>query len=137
MTDRTTIIGAAPVVRAVDCPEWGGRVHVRVMSGRQRDRFDEIVSSKSMLVGLRALVAAFTLCDEKGALLFEESDIPELEGADANALTRVLMEAMKLNRLRDEDFEELQGNSPGGPSAAPGSDLQNGSARLSESSRTA
>jgi len=109
----------------VDVPEWGGRVFVRVMTGTQRDALEEAMASRPDgqrdLKGLRARLAAYTVCDQAGELLFGEQDIPALSEKSSVVLDRIFATAQRVNRMRASDIEELLGNSRGGPSAASGS----------------
>ncbi len=97
----------------VDVPEWGGHVYVRVMTGAERDRW-EMTATKLVQqadgVNIRALFCSVVMCDENGNRLFNDSQASELGGKSAIALTRVFDKARKLNRVTDEDLEELEKN---------------------------
>ncbi len=98
----------------VDVPEWGGEVCVRAMTGKQRDAFESAVSARRdkdgnmNAAGLRALLCSLAICDEKGALLFGEKDIPALESKSAAALQRVFDAASTLNGLGVQAVEEAR-----------------------------
>ncbi len=97
----------------VDVQEWGGQVIIGVMSGFARDRFEASIIGKNggtNAGNIRAKLAASTLQDEEGNLLFTEKDITALGKKSAAALDRIFEAAQKLNRIGDEDVEELAKN---------------------------
>lgn len=110
MLSRDQILSADDRKRQeVGVPEWGGSVHVRVMSASERDKFEAaFLADKSKDV--RARIAAYVICDEAGAPLFSEADIPALGAKSAAALDRVFSVAMRINKLSDRDIEELAKN---------------------------
>ena len=111
----------------VSVPEWGGHVYVRSMTGTARDAWEASqiggtdAKPKVRLDNARANLAARTLCDESGDLLFAVMDIAALGNKSAAALDRVYAAAQRLSRITAADVEELVGNSDGAPSAACGS----------------
>lgn len=110
MLDREAILRKRPVeTRAVDVPEWGGEVYVRVLSGRERDAF-ETAAAKNQ-VNLRARLACMCLCDDKGERLFQDNEFPKLGDLDGRGLDRVFDAACELNRLRASDIEAEEKNS--------------------------
>jgi hypothetical protein len=101
----------------------GEYVCVRQMTGRERDRFEQslmkeergkrgaITYSRS-LEDFRAKLAVNTLCDEEGNLLLESSDYEILsQNMSAAKLERIINKAQELNRITEEDREELVKNS--------------------------
>lgn len=97
----------------VEVPEWGGEVIVAVMSGFARDRFESSVVGKTggmNTQNIRAKLAAATIVDEKGELLFDEKDVVKLGKKSSAALDRVFEASQKLNRISDDDVEELSKN---------------------------
>ncbi len=103
--DKNTVI--------VDVPEWGGEVIVATMSGFARDRFEASVVGKNggvNTINIRAKLAANTLVDEKGELLFTEDDIAKLGNKSAAALERVFAASQKLNLISSKDVEDLAKN---------------------------
>ena len=107
---------------AVDVPEWGGVVHIRVMTGMERDAF-EGQFTKNRYTNLRAYLAVCCCCDATGEDLFKPEDVAELGKKSGVALERIFNECAKLNKLTAADISELQGKSrasrssasPGGP----------------------
>lgn len=109
-TLRDQILAADDLkVIAVDVPEWGCTVHVRTMSGGERDAFEER-QQRDPFKDIRARLAVLTVCDEEGNLLFTDADIPALTKKSAAALDRIFAAATKLNKFSKEDLDELQKN---------------------------
>jgi hypothetical protein len=112
---------AEQILAADDCgslekitvPEWGGDVYVKVMDGASRDRF-ELATSKAMespnTANVRASLAAATICDQAGKLLFSVSQVANLGKKSAVALDRIYAVSKRINRLQDDDIEELEKN---------------------------
>ena len=120
-------------VEKVDCPEWGGHVHVRSLSGEELDAWEveqyersriekeEGQDRQAMLRNLRARLVSRCACDEAGKPLFTPEQASALGQKNGKALKRVFDAARKLNGMTPEDEQELLGNSASGPSGASGS----------------
>ena len=94
----------------VDVPEWGGKVRLMTMSGLARDRFEASFQGGNDMKNIRARLAAATIVDENGSLLFSEKDVSALGEKSGAALDRVFEAAQKLNRIGERDIEELSKN---------------------------
>ncbi|MCP5017110.1 MAG: hypothetical protein GY938_17840 [Ketobacter sp.] len=97
----------------VDVPEWGGSVNVCVMSGSCRDRWELATAGavdRPGTANIRASLCAYTTCDEKGKRLFSDGQIAALGEKSSAALDRVFSVARKLNKISDDDIEELEKN---------------------------
>ncbi len=111
----------------VSVPELGGRLHVRVLSGAERDAWEATIvetRGKDRVVNLRnirARLAALCCCDAAGKRMFTDAQAEALGRKSARALERIFSAARKVNGLSEEDVEELAGNSPSGPSGSSGS----------------
>lgn len=112
-------------IEKVSTPEWGGHVHVRTMSNEQRDAFEEACreakAAAGLVVGFRARLARWTICDDKGELLFVDTDIVRLRTKNATAMDRTTDVAIRLNPMGDKDVEELAGKSKRARKGASGS----------------
>lgn len=98
-------------IEAVDVPEWGGTVYVRVLRGTDRDRFEEWVNKeKDKSVRCRFLVSA--LCDDKGSLLFTPGQVEALNEKSGDVLSRVFERAWDINYLSPKAVDELGKDSP-------------------------
>lgn len=91
-------------------PEWGGEVYLKVLSGTDRDAFEEGYSEQKMK-NFRSRFLVLTLCDEKGERLFTEAEVDELGKKSAVVLARLFDKAWALNAFRNEDVEELGNDS--------------------------
>jgi hypothetical protein len=110
----------------VDVPEWGGTVAVRVMTGDERQSFEEAMlaaddDGRNVMPQFRSRLAALTLVDDKGKRLFSDEQVGKLGAKSAAALDRVVDVASRLNRLTAQDVQDLAGNSDAGPDAGSSS----------------
>lgn len=101
MSLREQILAADGLRRVrVDMPEWGVAVWVRVMSGAERAEYETAAAKVGKDVSAQyAHIVAATCCDETGARLFTETDVPELLKKGAPSLHRLALQAWELNRL--------------------------------------
>lgn len=105
-----------------DCPEWGGTVRLKVMSGSERDAFEAaVVAQRGGDVTLnytnyRAKLVARCAVDENGSRLFTDFDVDALGKKSSLALVRLAEGAATLNKLSNKDVEDLTKNSTGGQS---------------------
>ena len=105
------------VLEKVKCPEWGGDVYVRNMSGRTRQKFeleyqkndDGKEGSAEIIPDMRAKLACLTVCDAKGKLLFDYKDFDKLAEKSCSPLERIFTVSLRLNGLSDDDVKELEG----------------------------
>jgi len=94
-----------PVV--VPVPEWGGDVLVRPLTlGEMSALLPKIQRDGDVSVDLVIACA----CDDSGVLLFSPDDADALRSKHYAAMQRVAMVALKVNRMRKEDTEELEKN---------------------------
>lgn len=114
--NRKDILAADDIqIEEVEVPEWEGTIYVRGMSGTARDRFDESIlidgpkgqPQKASMIDARAKLAAATICDSDGNLLFSPKDIKALGEKSSAPLTRIFEVAQRLSGLSDADVEEL------------------------------
>ena len=104
-----------------------GFVYVRQMTGRERDRFEQsLVKEKKSRDGsidyersledFRAKLAVHTLCDENGVNLLLPEDYPVLsQNMSAAKLELIVNKAQELNRISEQDKENLVKNLEGDP----------------------
>jgi len=97
----------------VDCPEWGGTVRLRSITGAQRDAYEQgIVQQRgnSRALNLRnARAKLIVLCavDDTGKPLFTEADVNALGRKNAKPLDRLFDACRRLAGLSDDDVERL------------------------------
>jgi tartrate dehydratase beta subunit/fumarate hydratase class I family protein len=117
MLTREQILAVQDITQeTVEVPEWGGSVYVRGMTGTERDAFEQKIlvqkgkKREANMDMFRAKLIAYSVCDEKGELLFAEEDIEALGKKSASALQRIFDVAMRLSGLSPDDAEELTKN---------------------------
>jgi hypothetical protein len=99
----------------------GDFIFVRQMTGRERDRFEQslIKENKSVeggyeksLEDFRAKLAVCTVCNEAGVLTFSAGDFATLsQNMSAARLEKIINVAQKINKISEEDKENLVKNS--------------------------
>ncbi|MCH7706711.1 MAG: hypothetical protein IIB33_06655 [Chloroflexi bacterium] len=125
---RETILASNDLPKqSVECPEWGQTLHVRTLTGSERDDFENTVQSASKgkggidLRGLKIKLVLLTLCDEDGELLFDATDALVLNSKSSKVIDRIFQVSQQLNGLTAEDVDEMVKNSDGDQTAASGS----------------
>lgn len=101
-------------IEPVTIPEWNCTIYVRSLSGAERDTLewgllDAQKAGKLKLLG-RAMLAAAYACDESGAPIWTEADVPKLADKNALALNRIREAGDKLNQMTKAAEEELEKN---------------------------
>ena len=110
-----------------EVPEWGGTVRVKMLTGTERDAFEASVTEtrgknvKANLANVRARLVSLCLVDTTGRRLFAREDIPLLGRKSAAALDRVFDACRRLNRIGDQDVEELTEGFPEETAGEPSS----------------
>jgi hypothetical protein len=94
----------------VETPEWGGHVYVRTMTAGDRTAW-EIQQQGKTRNDIRASLAALTICDEQGNLLFTPEDVGLLNLKSGKVLSDIFTTAAKLNGILPSDVDELEKNS--------------------------
>ena len=129
MLTKEKILGSDDIKKElVSVPEWGGDVYVRMMSGAERDNFEQKMGRKrkehidGFISNIRARLCVETIVNEKGEKLFTDADIAELGSKCAIALDRLFDKAQRLNGFTEEDIKELEKNLGSSQSEDSGSD---------------
>lgn len=96
----------------VSVPEWGGEIVIGAMTGAARDEWEQaLVDTKGAnLNNLRARLVAATALDENGNRIFSSADVEALGKKSGAALERCVRVAQRLNRLTQNDLDELTKN---------------------------
>ena len=110
---------AAPDLQAevVDVPEWGGKVRVRPLNGRERAEIEELMFSengagrKQSEVLFRERMVALTVVGEDGKRAFTDQDVQALSEKNWRALERIALAAVKISGLTPDAMDELVGKS--------------------------
>lgn len=100
----------------IEVKEWGGTVRVRVMTGADRDKFEQMIfNSKGKdknfnQENFRVKLLVMTLANESNERLFTEEDIAELAKKSSVPMDRLCEVAMQINRIGAKDVEEMTKN---------------------------
>jgi hypothetical protein len=98
-------------------------VYVRQMTGRERDRFEQSIVTvekdekgkdvpKRTMEDFRAKLAVNTICDAEGHNILTPEDVETLSvNISAARLERIITIAQELNKISEEDKENLIKNS--------------------------
>lgn len=110
-------------IEIVPVPEWGGKVRVKGLNGRERDLLESTIMEqrgrdmKANLQNYRAKLVVLSCVRHDGAPLFNLADVKLLGEKSAAAIARVADVASRLAGLTPADVEELTKNSSDAPSA--------------------
>lgn len=102
----------------VPVPEWGVTLWCATMTGEQRDEFDRRRDAK---LALRAWLVVVCCQKEDGSNFFRPTDIAAVNKKNGAVLDRLVDAIVGVNYLGKTSIEELEGNSSGGATGAPGS----------------
>lgn len=97
----------------VSCPEWGGDVRLKSISGTQRDAYESSViaagsSDKRMnLRNARAKLIILCAVDDNGAQLFTTDDLNALGRKNAAPIDRLFDACRKLAGMSENDVDAL------------------------------
>jgi hypothetical protein len=96
-------------LKSVPVPEWGGTVYLRVMTVGERDEYERmwIGQKEKGIENFRTQYLARVLCDDKGELLFGRDKTAALAKKSGAVMGRLFDEAMRHNRMTEEDVQEL------------------------------
>lgn len=104
----------------VPVPEWGGSVYVRVLSGAEKDKLEGYLKEHPH-ENVRAFIAAGSICDDSGCLLFSVGDLDALGNKSASALDRVYLAALEINAITEAEVDTLEKKSEPTDSSASNS----------------
>jgi len=97
----------------VPCPEWGGEVRLRSLTGAERDAYEQSLvqtrgkSREMNLRNARAKLVALCAVDENGNRLFSDQDVAALGRKNAKPLDRLFDVARRLSGLSEDDVDRL------------------------------
>lgn len=100
----------------VECPEWGGEVRLKSITGAQRDDYETSVISgngtdrKMNLRNARAKLIVLCAVDAEGRALFTPDDLRALGRKNAAPLDRLFDMCRKLAGMSENDVETLTEN---------------------------
>ena len=108
--------------------ENGDYVFVRQMTGKQRDVFEQSLIHKGKdkkgnttyeqnTDNFRAKLAVITICDDNGVTILQPGDYELFSNSiSAKHLEMIINKAQEINKISDEDKEDLLKNSEVAPS---------------------
>jgi hypothetical protein len=105
----------------VECPEWGGKVRVRGLSGTQRDAYEASLvqgngaDRKMNLANARAKMCVLAIVDADGRQVFTSEDVRALGRKSALPIERIFDVARRLSGMTQEDVDKLTENFGGDP----------------------
>jgi hypothetical protein len=97
----------------VPCPEWGGDVRLRSITGTQRDRYEQSLMSsngadrKMNLTNARVKLIVLCAVDETGRPLFTSEDVQALGRKNAAPIDRLFDACRKLSGMSAEDVDRM------------------------------
>lgn len=112
-----------------DCPDLGGQVCIRRLSGRELDLF---IADYNRLGGgegrnpaqVRVKILVAAACDTEGHPLFKPEDAAQLVNMDPALIRPIADFALQFNGLTEDAVGELEGNSRSGDTTGSGSSSQ-------------
>lgn len=114
LLSRDAILGADDhEYEVVPCPEWGGEVRLRSLTGAERDAYEQSLvqtrgkSREMNLRNARAKLVALCAVDENGKRLFTDVDVTALGEKNAKPLDRLFDAARRLSGLSEDDVDRL------------------------------
>lgn len=118
LLSKAAILTAKDIkTEVVDVPEWGGAVTVRMMTGADRDAFENSVvvtdskgNRKTDLTNVRSKLIAMTVVDEAGELMFTAGELDAIGRKSASALDRIAVVARRLNGMGADSVENAEKN---------------------------
>ena len=96
----------------VDCPEWGGTVRIRSLSGAQRVVLKKAIDAERDDVDETLCVMA--IVDEDGNRVLKREQIAELSKKNTAVITRIAIRVLEISGMRNrkkaiEDAEKNSG----------------------------
>lgn len=96
----------------VACPEWGGDVRVKSLSGHERDAFETTLDdADGTRRDVRAKMAIAGCVDADGAPLFTAPDVEALSAKNAAPLDRIFDRVRELSGMTPKAVAVLEKNS--------------------------
>lgn len=90
-----------------------GTIRIRVMTGAERDAYEAAIVDARIAkkpYSVRTLLIAFCASDESGARLFGDEDIEAIGKLPGPMAERLVLVALRVNKLRQRDLTELEKN---------------------------
>ena len=97
----------------VEVPEWHRAIRIRSLSLGDRLRVEALTpagASGDVWLLFQTTVVQLSATNGDGNLLFTADDVPALADKNPLAINRIFWAAIRINKMRAEDVEELQRN---------------------------
>lgn len=97
----------------IDVPEWGGSVRIGLLTGAERDRYEDSLrgtKGEPNLVNFRAKLLAVCIKDTDGKPLFTAKDIGALGAKSGKILDKLTDVALALNGLKPDALATAEKN---------------------------
>lgn len=105
--DKSLIMAAEDVkLEKVHVPEWKGDVYIKVLSGTERDQFEDAYSEQR-LKNFRVRFLLLSLCNDKGDRLFADGEADILGRKSSLVIGRLFEKGWALNAFREADVDAL------------------------------
>jgi hypothetical protein len=85
----------------VECPEWGGTVRVRSLSGAQRVTLKKAIDAGQS--DIDEMLCVMCIVDADGNRIFNKSQIAELSKKNTKAISRVAIRVLEISGMRDPE----------------------------------
>jgi len=117
LLDKQQIIDVDDVVyEDIEVEEWGGSVRVRVLTGTERDKWEQECinrtgpNNKVRIGQLKVGLLAATLINEEGELLFSQKELTVLNSKSSAVIQRLFKQVQRVSAIGDEAVDELAKN---------------------------
>lgn len=102
LTTASSILQAEDFVfDEVDCPEWGGTVRIRSLSGAQRVQLKKAIDAGRD--DIDETLCVMSIVDEDGNRVLHRDQIGELSKKNTAVITRIAMKVLEISGMRDRD----------------------------------
>ena len=85
----------------VDCPEWGGIVRIRSLSGAQRITLKKAIDAGND--NIDEMLCVMAIVDGDGNRIFDQKQIAELSKKNTKAISRVAIRVLEISGMRNPE----------------------------------
>jgi hypothetical protein len=103
----------------IDVPEWSCKLHIRVMTGTERNEYERTVfeNGRAKTEDLFSHLLVRTICEPDGSRVFNDDEAKALSGKSFTVLKYLHDRAARKNGLLKEEVDSLAKNSSSAPAA--------------------
>ena len=104
----------------IECPEWGGEVRVRSLSGGQRSTLKKAIDAGRD--DIDETVCVMAIVDNDGNRIFTQQQIAALSKKSTSVISRIAIRVLEISGMRDhekavKDAEKNSGKTRGADSS--------------------